>query len=50
MTPAEKPRESHVASSPPGGPGLLHFDPHSTHEATSPQALNGPKIAERTVG
>ncbi|MGW7574660.1 3-isopropylmalate dehydratase large subunit [Streptomyces sp. NPDC054765] len=49
MTLAEKLWESHVVSSPPGEPDLIYIDLHLTHEATSPQAFDGLRIAERTV-
>ncbi|CAM5606244.1 3-isopropylmalate dehydratase large subunit [Streptomyces rimosus subsp. rimosus] len=41
--------ESHVVSSPPGGPDLLYIDLHLTHEATSPQAFDGLRLAGRSV-
>ncbi|MEU8783853.1 3-isopropylmalate dehydratase large subunit [Streptomyces sp. NPDC048637] len=49
MTLAEKLWESHVVSSPPGEPDLIYIDLHLTHEATSPQAFDGLRVAERAV-
>ncbi|MFH8407204.1 3-isopropylmalate dehydratase large subunit [Streptomyces sp. NPDC018019] len=49
MTLAAKLWESHVVDSPPGGPDLLYIDLHLTHEATSPQAFDGLRLAGRPV-
>ncbi|MEU9077350.1 3-isopropylmalate dehydratase large subunit [Kitasatospora sp. NPDC004745] len=46
---AEKLWERHVVASRPGGPDLLYIDLHLTHEATSPQAFDGLRLAGRGV-
>ncbi|MFD7588984.1 3-isopropylmalate dehydratase large subunit [Kitasatospora sp. NPDC059811] len=46
---AEKLWERHVVASRPGGPDLLYIDLHLTHEATSPQAFDGLRLAGRSV-
>ncbi|WP_102925890.1 3-isopropylmalate dehydratase large subunit [Streptomyces noursei] len=46
---AEKLWESHVVHRAPGEPDLLYVDLHLTHEATSPQAFDGLRLAGRGV-
>ena len=41
--------DSHVVHSDPGGTDLLYVDLHLTHEATSPQAFDGLRLAGRKV-
>jgi len=40
---------SHVVSEEPGKPALIYIDRHLVHEATSPQAFSGLKVAGRKV-
>jgi 3-isopropylmalate/(R)-2-methylmalate dehydratase large subunit len=49
LTLAEKLWERHVISHVPGEPDLLYVDLHLTHEATSPQAFEGLRLASRSV-
>ncbi|MFG3497192.1 3-isopropylmalate dehydratase large subunit [Streptomyces sp. NPDC047928] len=46
---AEKLWENHVVHREPGEPDLLYVDLHLTHEATSPQAFDGLRLAGRTL-
>ncbi|MDH6709615.1 3-isopropylmalate/(R)-2-methylmalate dehydratase large subunit [Kitasatospora sp. MAA19] len=46
---AEKLWERHVVAARPGEPDLLYIDLHLTHEATSPQAFDGLRLAGRAV-
>ncbi len=46
---AEKVWDSHVVHRPAEGPDLLYIDLHLTHEATSPQAFDGLRLAGREV-
>jgi 3-isopropylmalate/(R)-2-methylmalate dehydratase large subunit len=46
---AEKVWESHVVYRSADGPDLLYIDLHLTHEATSPQAFDGLRLAGRKV-
>ncbi|KUM80502.1 3-isopropylmalate dehydratase large subunit [Streptomyces curacoi] len=46
---AEKLWESHVVHQADDEPDLLYVDLHLTHEATSPQAFDGLRLAGRTV-
>lgn len=45
----EKIWESHVVSEEPGKPAIIYIDRHLVHEATSPQAFSGLKVAGRKV-
>jgi 3-isopropylmalate/(R)-2-methylmalate dehydratase large subunit len=49
LTLAEKLWDSHVVRREPGEPDLLYVDLHLTHEATSPQAFDGLRLAGRGV-
>nr|QEO73585.1 hypothetical protein [uncultured bacterium] len=46
---ADKLWDSHVVRRAPGEPDLLYIDLHLTHEATSPQAFDGLRLAGRKV-
>jgi 3-isopropylmalate/(R)-2-methylmalate dehydratase large subunit len=41
--------QSHVVQQSPGEPDLLYIDLHLVHEATSPQAFDGLRLADRRV-
>ena len=45
----EKIWEAHVVSQEPGQPAVIYIDRHLVHEATSPQAFSGLKVAGRKV-
>ena len=45
----EKIWDSHVVAEEPGKPALIYIDRHLVHEATSPQAFSGLKVAGRKV-
>ena len=45
----EKIWEAHVVAEEPGQPALIYIDRHLVHEATSPQAFAGLKVAGRKV-
>ncbi len=45
----EKIWESHVVAEEPGQPAVIYIDRHLVHEATSPQAFSGLKVAGRKV-
>jgi 3-isopropylmalate/(R)-2-methylmalate dehydratase large subunit len=45
----EKIWEAHVVSEEPGQPAVIYIDRHLVHEATSPQAFSGLKVAGRKV-
>ena len=45
----EKIWEAHVVSQEPGQPPVIYIDRHLVHEATSPQAFSGLKVAGRKV-
>jgi len=45
----EKIWQSHVVREQPGEPALLYIDLHLVHEATSPQAFEGLRLAGRSV-
>ena len=45
----EKVWDSHVVSEEPGKPAVIYIDRHLVHEATSPQAFRGLKVAGRKV-
>jgi 3-isopropylmalate/(R)-2-methylmalate dehydratase large subunit len=45
----EKVWESHLVAEEPGQPALIYIDRHLVHEATSPQAFSGLKLAGRKV-
>jgi 3-isopropylmalate/(R)-2-methylmalate dehydratase large subunit len=45
----EKIWESHVVAEEPGRPAIIYIDRHLVHEATSPQAFSGLKVAGRKV-
>jgi 3-isopropylmalate/(R)-2-methylmalate dehydratase large subunit len=49
LTLADKLWDSHVVRRAPGEPDLLYVDLHLTHEATSPQAFDGLRLAGREV-
>ncbi|MEU1085690.1 3-isopropylmalate dehydratase large subunit [Streptomyces sp. NPDC005576] len=49
LTLAEKLWDRHTVSSREGEPDLLYIDLHLTHEATSPQAFDGLRLAGRPV-
>src|SRR5580658_10232810 len=45
----EKIWDAHVVSEEPGKPAVIYIDRHLVHEATSPQAFSGLKVAGRKV-
>jgi len=45
----EKVWDAHVVSQEPGKPAVIYIDRHLVHEATSPQAFSGLKVAGRKV-
>ena len=45
----EKVWDAHVVAQEPGQPALIYIDRHLVHEATSPQAFSGLKVAGRKV-
>ena len=45
----EKIWEAHVVAEEPGQPAVIYIDRHLVHEATSPQAFSGLKVAGRKV-
>jgi 3-isopropylmalate/(R)-2-methylmalate dehydratase large subunit len=45
----EKIWEAHVVAQEPGQPAVIYIDRHLVHEATSPQAFSGLKVAGRKV-
>jgi len=45
----EKIWEAHVVAQEPGQPAIIYIDRHLVHEATSPQAFSGLKVAGRKV-
>jgi 3-isopropylmalate/(R)-2-methylmalate dehydratase large subunit len=45
----EKIWEAHLVAEEPGQPALIYIDRHLVHEATSPQAFSGLKVAGRKV-
>jgi 3-isopropylmalate/(R)-2-methylmalate dehydratase large subunit len=45
----EKIWETHVVAEEPGQPAIIYIDRHLVHEATSPQAFSGLKVAGRKV-
>ena len=45
----EKVWDAHVVSEEPGKPAVIYIDRHLVHEATSPQAFSGLKVAGRKV-
>jgi 3-isopropylmalate/(R)-2-methylmalate dehydratase large subunit len=45
----EKVWDAHVVSEEPGKPAVIYIDRHLVHEATSPQAFSGLKVAGREV-
>ena len=45
----EKVWDAHVVAEEPGKPAVIYIDRHLVHEATSPQAFSGLKVARRKV-
>jgi len=45
----EKVWDAHVVAAEPGQPAVIYIDRHLVHEATSPQAFSGLKVAGRKV-